>query len=213
MKAQSYPTVQQPTATRVPRAMCGSPQVTGALCLRDGKEEGWKIIPASPVLTRCLFGSAQAWRLLANAEADSCLVSPQHFGVLLLISACVHNCACKGDQPVHLPCSWMMSLGQEAAWPRELQLHVHGPCPSLLPVWVWGEMSPPLPGWHCWRDPTKGKRCLRQCSLEVPHGGGADLMALVLPSSTQLSQRQRLGLLHPVLATPCPLQAGTPFTE
>lgn len=44
----------------------------------------------------------------------------------------------------------------------------------------------------------------------MPHRRRVDLM--VLPSSVQLSWRQRLGFLHPVLTIPYLLQAATPFT-
>lgn len=42
--------------------------------------------------------------------------------------------------------SWILSVWQEAAWPRELQLHIHGLRPSPLPgscgVRWGGQMSP-----------------------------------------------------------------------
>lgn len=69
---RSKPSPTQPSSSPLPRASpapsLGAPQVAGVLCLWDGKEEGWKLNPALPVLTRCPARSAQAWRLLANAE-------------------------------------------------------------------------------------------------------------------------------------------------
>lgn len=144
---------QSPALPNRPAAHCHeSPPrrvwVPGRLCLWDGKEEGWKTIPAPPVLTHCLSRSAQAWRLLANAEGRLLLRFSTRFWCFAPNLCLVpHNCACKADQPVRLSCSWMMLVGQEADRPREFQLHVHGPCPSLLPGWCgvrWGrQMSPP----------------------------------------------------------------------
>lgn len=105
---------------------------------------------------------------------------------------------------------------------REFHLHVHEPCPSLLPGSCgvrWGRQRSPSrpPGLSLLEGPNQrqtvfAKLHVHRRSLEMPHGQRMDLMALVLPSSMQQSQSQRLGLLHPALTIPCPLQVATPFT-
>lgn len=67
IKAQPYPTVQQPLPA-LPCTTCGGSPGPGVLCLWDGKEEAWKSLPVPPVPTHCLSGGVQACRLPADTE-------------------------------------------------------------------------------------------------------------------------------------------------
>uniref|UniRef100_A0A8C9MVV2 Ladinin 1 n=1 Tax=Serinus canaria TaxID=9135 RepID=A0A8C9MVV2_SERCA len=130
IKAQPYPTIQQPLP-RVPCAMCGCSPRHGVLCLWDGKEEAWKSLPVPSVPNHCLSVEVQACRLPTDAEGQLLPCLPSTFAVLLLISACAPELPWQRGSPTQLPGSWRMSVRQEPAWLREFQLHIHGP--RLLP--------------------------------------------------------------------------------
>lgn len=154
-KAQPYPTVQQPLP-RVPCAMCGCSPGHGVLCLWDGKEEAWKSLPVPLVLTHCLSVDVQAYRLPTDAEGKLLPCLPTTFCCSVPhLCLCPRTALAKGI-PHMAPWQLEDVSGARTAWLREFQLHIHGPCLSLLPGAGRAGSCHPLPGCHCQRGPTRG---------------------------------------------------------
>lgn len=131
-----------------------------------------------------------------------------------------HNCLQRGSTYT----SWQLDHVSGAR--SCLAKGVSAACPWTLSIpaaWLmWGEVGQadvtPPPRLSLLEGPNQRQTVFAkshgcQCGLEMLYGRRVDLMALVLPSSTELSQSQSLGLFHLALTVPCPLQAVTPFTQ
>lgn len=168
----------------------------------DGKEETWKSLPVPPVLTYCLSGGVQAWRLPTGAKGK--------------LQPCLPTTFCCSAPDLCLCPRTVLAEGIPHTAPWQLEgvsgertclakgLSAAHPRTTAVPA-AWGELGlagvTPLPGSHCHRDPSKGQcswshTSAWRCLLEEgetwpwcfpPHAAGTRDLSLSVPSRAPAS--------------------------